>query len=130
MHLLLGGALNSYWVIRMDDFYTTHNIKSMGLRQNCQIKCWIFKNSYGRWLWPSKCILQLRKEQRLEGGLIQFSRATVVFQNSCGARVSTDAGHQSSLCSTVEGWHHHCSLGLEAWVSVILCYRLPSSKLR
>lgn len=61
MHLLLGGALNSYWVMRMDDFYTTHNIKSKGLRQNCQKKSWIPKNSYGRWLWPSKCILQLRK---------------------------------------------------------------------
>lgn len=38
MHLLLGGALNKYWVMRMDDFYTTHSIKSMELRQNCQKK--------------------------------------------------------------------------------------------
>lgn len=38
MYSLLEDALNTYWVMRMDDFYTTHNIKQVELRQNYQKK--------------------------------------------------------------------------------------------
>lgn len=111
MHLLLGGALNKYWVMRMVDFYTTHNIKSMELRQNCQKK----KLDSQQLIWNMVLTkwIQTAAEQGAEAGgwSDPVQQSCSGLQHSCGARATTDVGHQSSLCSIVEGSHHRCSLG-------------------